>query len=142
MTDHQPLKWLTESDKLMGKLARWALLLEEYDFEVVHKAGVKNLDADGLSRNPSPLQEDLIGSGGTVPQTRKQCRVGMLQPIWHGWREDLVGLWEILRMVMQRMHLSLHRLKVPRMYGGTKESCIECGMETFHLVVLLRSEIG
>jgi hypothetical protein len=25
VTDHQPLKWLTESDKLTGKLVRWAL---------------------------------------------------------------------------------------------------------------------
>jgi len=62
VTDHQPLKWLMESDKLTGKLARWALLLQEYDFEVVHKAGLQNLDADGLSRNPSPLQEDLTGA--------------------------------------------------------------------------------
>ena len=34
-------------------------------------------------------------------------------------------------MVMQRMHLTLHKLKVPQMCGGTKESCIECNMETF-----------
>ena len=62
VTDHQPLKWLMESHKLTGKLARWALLLHVYDFEVIHKARVKNLDADGLSRNPSPLQEDLTGA--------------------------------------------------------------------------------
>jgi transposase InsO family protein len=62
VTDHQPLKWLMESDKLTGKLARWALLLQEYDFQVVHKAGLQNLDADGLSRNPSPLEEDLTGA--------------------------------------------------------------------------------
>jgi hypothetical protein len=36
VTDYQPLKWLMESDKFTGKLARWALLLQEYDFEVVH----------------------------------------------------------------------------------------------------------
>ncbi len=30
--DHQPLKWLMESDKLMGKLTRWAFILQEYDF--------------------------------------------------------------------------------------------------------------
>jgi hypothetical protein len=59
VTDHQSLKWLMESDKLTGKLVRWALLLQEYDFEVVHRAGIANLDADGLSRNPSPLDEDL-----------------------------------------------------------------------------------
>jgi hypothetical protein len=52
VTDHQPLKWLMESDKLMGKLARWALILQECDFQVVHKHGVANLDANGLSRNP------------------------------------------------------------------------------------------
>ena len=54
VTNHQPLKWLMESDKLTSKLARWALLLQEYDFEVVHQADITNLDADGLSRNPSP----------------------------------------------------------------------------------------
>jgi hypothetical protein len=41
-----------ESDKLTGKLARWALILQEYDLQVVHKPGVTNLDADGLSWNP------------------------------------------------------------------------------------------
>ncbi len=30
--DHQPLKWLMESNKLTGQLARWALILQEYDF--------------------------------------------------------------------------------------------------------------
>jgi hypothetical protein len=50
--DHQPFKWLMESDKLMGKLARWALILQEYDFQVVHRPIVANLDANGLNQNP------------------------------------------------------------------------------------------
>ena len=62
MTDHQPLWWLLESDKLIGKFARWALLLQEYDFEVVYRAGITNMDADGPSRNPSPSDEDLTGA--------------------------------------------------------------------------------
>jgi hypothetical protein len=37
VTDHQPLKWLMESDKLTGKLAWWTLMLMEYDFKVVHR---------------------------------------------------------------------------------------------------------
>ena len=37
-------------------------MLQEYDFEVVHRAGMTNIDVDGLSRNPSPLDEDLIGA--------------------------------------------------------------------------------
>ncbi|CAM6086541.1 unnamed protein product [Calypogeia fissa] len=62
VTDHQPLKWLMESSKLTGKLARWALILQEYDFQVVHRAGVANLDADGLSRNPCTSQQDVTGA--------------------------------------------------------------------------------
>lgn len=46
-------------DKLIGKLVRWVLLLQVYDFEVVFKAGLQNLDVDGLSRNWSPFQETL-----------------------------------------------------------------------------------
>jgi hypothetical protein len=49
VTNHQPLKWLMESDKITRKLTRWAVILREYDFQVVHKLGVANLDANGLS---------------------------------------------------------------------------------------------
>ena len=45
VTDHQPFKWLMKSDKLTGKLSRWALLLQKYDFGVVHRATTSNLDA-------------------------------------------------------------------------------------------------
>ncbi|GAQ92421.1 hypothetical protein with retrovirus polyprotein and Zinc finger, Ribonuclease H-like domains [Klebsormidium nitens] len=38
--------------------ARWANILREYEFEIVHLSGLKNLDADGLSRNPIPLDHD------------------------------------------------------------------------------------
>jgi len=62
VTDHQPLKWLMKSDKFIDKFVRWALLLQEYDFEVVHRANITNFDADGLSHNPSPLYENLTGS--------------------------------------------------------------------------------
>ena len=51
-----------ESDKLIGKLVMWILLLQEYDFEVIHRAGITNLDADRLSRNPNYLDENLIGA--------------------------------------------------------------------------------
>ena len=62
VTDHQPLRWLMESSKLRGKLARWALILQEYDFQVVHRSGVTNLDADGLSRNPCEDETDDTGA--------------------------------------------------------------------------------
>jgi hypothetical protein len=51
-----------ESDKLTGKLAQWALILQEYDLHVVHRLGVANFDANGLSRNPYISQEDDTGA--------------------------------------------------------------------------------
>jgi hypothetical protein len=58
MTDHEPLTWLMINERLRGMPARWANLLEEYDITFVSRKGVKHLDADGLSRNPLPTNED------------------------------------------------------------------------------------
>ena len=53
-TDHQPLEWLMTTAKLTGKLARWAMQLLEFDFKIIHRKGLKNGNADGLSRLPLP----------------------------------------------------------------------------------------
>jgi hypothetical protein len=37
-------------------------MLMEYDFKVVHRACLVNMDADGLSRNPIPNQVDATGT--------------------------------------------------------------------------------
>ena len=36
----------------MGQLARWLTFIEQFDFEVVHRAGARHGNADGLSRRP------------------------------------------------------------------------------------------
>ena len=54
ITDHEPLKWLMTTQKLTEKMARWSLLLQEYDFDVLHRARVENTNADCLSRYPLP----------------------------------------------------------------------------------------
>jgi hypothetical protein len=51
-----------EFDKLTRKLAQWAFILQEYDFQVVHRPRVVNLDVDGLSRNRCISQEDDTGA--------------------------------------------------------------------------------
>lgn len=50
MTDHQPLKWMMNVKDPGSRILRWRLLLEEYDFEVVHKAGKRHVNEDCLSR--------------------------------------------------------------------------------------------
>ena len=51
-TDHQTLKWLMTTAKLTGKFARCALTLQKYYFEIVHRPGTANANADGCSRCP------------------------------------------------------------------------------------------
>jgi hypothetical protein len=39
-TNHQPIKWLMTNDKLTNKWAHWALILQEYEFKVIHRPGI------------------------------------------------------------------------------------------------------
>ena len=48
-TDHQPLRWLLTISEPSGRLARWILLLLEFDFTVRYKKGIKNTIADAIS---------------------------------------------------------------------------------------------
>lgn len=52
ITDHRALKWLQTQKDLTGRLGRWAIRLQEYDFEVVYRPGVTNQNADAMSRRP------------------------------------------------------------------------------------------
>ena len=49
-TDHRPLQWLMTKADLTPKLMRWALTLQEYDFQIAYGPGKDNVIADALSR--------------------------------------------------------------------------------------------
>jgi hypothetical protein len=53
-TDHSALTWLKRTPEPIGQNARWLEQLEEYDFEVIHRPGVRHGNADALSRHPCP----------------------------------------------------------------------------------------
>ncbi|XP_041451796.1 uncharacterized protein K02A2.6-like [Drosophila obscura] len=50
ITDHASLQWLMKFKALDGRLARWSLALQAYDFEIEHPKGKDNVVADMLSR--------------------------------------------------------------------------------------------
>lgn len=50
ITDHSSLLWLKNLKDPQSRLARWALKLQQYDCEFIHRKGKLNVIADALSR--------------------------------------------------------------------------------------------
>ena len=62
--DHSTLKYLVNKPVLGGKICRWLLLFQEYDFEIIVKPGRLNAGPDHLSRlesgeEPTSLEDGL-----------------------------------------------------------------------------------
>ena len=63
-TDHSALKYLINKLVLGGKISRWLLLFQEYNFEIIVKPGRLNARPDHLSRletgeEPTILEDNM-----------------------------------------------------------------------------------
>ena len=63
-TNHSTLKYLVNKPVLGGRICRWSLLFQEYDFEIIVKPGRLNPGLDHLSRlesgeKPIDLEDNL-----------------------------------------------------------------------------------
>lgn len=50
VTDHAALQYILKKTNPSPRICRWGLALQEYDFDVKHRPGVKNSNVDALSR--------------------------------------------------------------------------------------------
>jgi len=73
-TDHKNLLYLNVPPS--SKVLRWKLAIQEYDFDIVHLAGNKNIVADGMSR----LIDDTPKEG-TILNFVKEVKEGGLKPL-------------------------------------------------------------
>jgi hypothetical protein len=59
-SDHSSLQWfLRTKEERQGRLARWAIELQQFDFDVIYVKGQTNVVADHLSRHPLPSISQL-----------------------------------------------------------------------------------
>ncbi|KAE9143392.1 hypothetical protein PF006_g11578 [Phytophthora fragariae] len=78
VTDHAALKWLMTSADLAGRLHRWALTLQEYEFTIEYRPGTTNVVADALSRAPqmTAAVRRAVSSTRTWPRVGETASVG------------------------------------------------------------------
>ena len=50
VTDHIALKWLMNTKEATGRLARWALYLQSFDFTIIFRQGKNHANVDAVSR--------------------------------------------------------------------------------------------
>lgn len=60
ITDHASLKWLDNLKDPCGRLGRWAVRLQQFDYTITHRKGKEHEAPDALSRNPLPYHGDSI----------------------------------------------------------------------------------
>lgn len=53
ITDHSALLWLLNQKEVKGRLARWIMRIQQYDFVVKHVKGKNNIVPDAISRFPT-----------------------------------------------------------------------------------------
>ncbi|CAG8724202.1 930_t:CDS:2, partial [Funneliformis mosseae] len=60
VTDHAAIKWLKTSKMPKGRRARWIIELQQYHFNIEHRAGKHNANADALSCIIEIEEESLL----------------------------------------------------------------------------------
>jgi len=82
-TDHKALSWLKTMKHTNSRLIRWALKLQAYNFEVIHRPGKRNQHCDALFRRDYPTQKQ-----SNIDQFT-QTKVDTLNPIDIGTSNQL-----------------------------------------------------
>ena len=91
VTDHSALLWLMKIKDANGKLARWAIGLQTYNFQIVHRPGRLHSNADALSRAFAVIEE--------LKENHEEDRsIKELDP----WEDEIFKYWKVSFWIQQK----------------------------------------
>jgi hypothetical protein len=93
-TDHRPLTWLFNVKDPGSRLMRWKLKLAEYHYEVIFKPGIKNTNADALSRLGQVLLTQTVEENSQVGYHEYREQITSQTVINHKVKEEAGDLFD------------------------------------------------
>jgi len=124
VTDHYSLLWLNRLKDPTGRLARWALRLQPYDYQLVHRKGQDNVVPDLLSRTTPaepPAENALQCAVINFPlEVKDHWYKGMIQNVdknpqlYSQWRIEDNKLLKNVTTLEPSLHGDNWRLVVPK----------------------------
>lgn len=99
ITDHYSLVWLQNISQPTGRLARWQVQLQQYDFKLIHRKGKEHIVPDMLSRAVPKLDPIDI----SIPSVKDKWYSKMGEKVrskplkFSGWRENNGRLWKFVK---------------------------------------------
>lgn len=104
VTDHQALRWLMKLPEPSGRLGRWVLKLQQFDFEIQYRKGALNKVADALSRHPvTEIENTRQSSQNSYKNAKNELDVNVISDmglppsevrsveLHRDWYEDMVS---------------------------------------------------
>ncbi|GBG88063.1 hypothetical protein CBR_g46432 [Chara braunii] len=90
VTDHEPLLLLMKLTNYTGMIGRWAVRLQEYDFDIVHQKTERHDNEDGLTRLHRPAKS---ARAPTLSYRVKENSAPLLsEEKWDAWWENYIEL--------------------------------------------------
>ena len=80
VTDHNPLTSLKGLKDTGGRLARWLLFLQQFNFTVEYKKGSRHTNADTLSRQPPDHEVTTLVTGASLTDPQVLIKAQLADP--------------------------------------------------------------